>query len=77
MKNKKITTTTTKEYCRGLPGPPGDLPGPGIESKSFMPLALAGGFFTTSTIWEAQYIHLSQVKRLLMQLPPFTYKKPD
>ena len=29
----------------------GDLPEPGIEPKS---PALAGGFFTTSTTWEAQ-----------------------
>ena len=34
-----------KEYWSGLPFPsPGDLPGPGIESKS---PALAGEFFTT------------------------------
>ena len=36
----------------GLPFPsPGDLPDPGIEPGS---PALAGGFFTTSTAWEAQ-----------------------
>ena len=29
--------------------PPGDLPDPGIEPTSLMSLALAGGFFTTST----------------------------
>ena len=34
----------------GLFPPPGDLPGPGIESVS---LALAGRFFTTSATWEA------------------------
>ena len=34
-----------QEYCSGLPHPPpGDLPKPGIEPKSF---ALAGRFFTT------------------------------
>ena len=39
----------------GLPcPPPGDLPNPGIKPTSFMPLALAGGFFTTSATWEAQ-----------------------
>ena len=32
---------------------PGDLPDPGIEPASLMSGALAGGFFTTSTIWEA------------------------
>ena len=39
-----------QEYWSGLPVlSPGDLPGPGIEPVSFMSLALAGGFFTTST----------------------------
>ena len=33
--------------------PPGDRPGPGIESKSLMSPALAGEFFNTSTTWEA------------------------
>ena len=33
--------------------PPGDLPNPGIEPTSHTSLALAGGFFTTNTIWEA------------------------
>ena len=31
----------------------GDLPHPGIEPASLMSPALAGGFFTTSTTWEA------------------------
>ena len=33
--------------------PPGDIPDPGIEPGFLMPPALAGGFFTTSTTWEA------------------------
>ena len=32
----------------------GDLPDPGIKPASLMSPALAGGFFTTSTTWEAQ-----------------------
>ena len=32
---------------------PGDLPHPGIKSVSLTSPALAGGFFTTSTTWEA------------------------
>ena len=41
-------------YWSGLPcSPSGDLPAPGIEPKSPMSPALAGGFFTTSTTWEA------------------------
>ena len=47
-----------QEFGSGLPcPPPGDLPYPGIEPVSLMSLALAGGFFTTSTTQEA---HLSE-----------------
>ena len=43
------------EYWSGLPRPlPGYLPVPGSELTSLMSLALAGGFFTTDTTWEAQ-----------------------
>ena len=35
----------------------GDLLDPGIKPISFMSPALAGGFFTTSTIWEAHHHH--------------------
>ena len=39
-----------KQYWSGLPFPtPGDLPNPGIQPAS---PTLAGGFFTTSTIWD-------------------------
>ena len=42
------------DYWSGLPcPPPGDLPDPEIEPTSPVSPALAGGFFTTSTIWEA------------------------
>ena len=45
-----------QEYWNGLPcPPPGDLPSPGIEPTSLTSPALAGGFFTTSTTWEAPY----------------------
>ena len=41
-----------QEYWSGLPFPtPGDLSNPGIEPTSS---ALAGGFSTTSTTWEAK-----------------------
>ena len=44
-----------QEYWSELPyPPPGDLPNLGIEPASLMSPALAGGFFTTSTTWEAQ-----------------------
>ena len=35
---------------------PGDLHDPGIEPASLMSPALTGGFFTTSSTWEAQTI---------------------
>ena len=52
-----------QEYCNKLPcPPPGDLPKPGVEPASLMCPALAGGFFTASTTWEAQlYPQISQV----------------
>ena len=44
-------------YWSGLPCPPSeDLPDPGIKP---MPLALAGGLFTTGATWEAPLQHLS------------------
>ena len=43
-----------QEYYSGLLcPPPGYLPNPGIEPESLVSPALAGGFFTTSTTWEA------------------------
>ena len=43
-----------QEYWSGLPcTPPGDLANPGIEPSSLKFPALPGGFFTTSTTWEA------------------------
>ena len=46
-----------QEYWSRLPcPPPGDLPNPGIESMSLMSPALAGGFFTTNTMWEAHFM---------------------
>ena len=43
-----------QEYWSGLQcPPPWDCPDPGIEPTSLMSPALAGGFFTTNTTWEA------------------------
>ena len=45
---------TRQEHWSRLPRlPPGDLPDPGFELASLISSALAGVFFTTSTIWEA------------------------
>ena len=46
-----------QEYWSGLPClSPGDLSDPGIEATSLASSALAGGFFITSTTWEAPYL---------------------
>ena len=43
-----------QEYWSGLAFPtPGDLPNPGIKPEA---PALAGGFFTTVSPWEADFI---------------------
>ena len=57
-----------QEHWNGLPcSPPGDLPDPGIELGSLMSPALAGGFFTTSTTWEAPSIpEIAQKKKKLV-----------
>ena len=44
-----------QEYWNGLScPPPGNLPDPEVKLESPMSPALAGKFFTTSAIWEAQ-----------------------
>ena len=46
--------SSRQEYWSVLSfSPPGHLPHPGIEPRSLMSPALAGKFFTTSTIWKA------------------------
>ena len=48
------TGFSKQEYWSGLLCPsPRDSPNPGKETASLMSLALAGGFFTTSTTWDA------------------------
>ena len=66
-----------QEYCRGLPCPsPGDLPSPGIEPESLKSPALAGGFFTTSTTWEAPtniiILNNDLILHFLLFLPQFS-----
>ena len=53
-----------QKYWNELPGPPPrDPPNLGIEPLSLMSLALASGFFTTSTTWEVPYIiHTNTIK---------------
>ena len=48
------TGFSREEYRSGLPcPPPGYLPDPGIEPSALTSPELVGGFFTTSTAWEA------------------------
>ena len=67
-----------QEYWSGLPLPtPGDLPDPGIEPT---PLALAGGFFTTSAtrLPKSQSCFEVQLKTLCrkpLQHEPFLHSK--
>ena len=57
-----------QEYWSGLPRPPpGHLPDPGIRPMSLLSPALADGFFTTSTTWEAP---ISGLNCLLMRALP-------
>ena len=62
-----------QEYWSGLPFPfPGDLPHPGIELRSLMSPALAGGFFTTSATWEVpacSLIFKNGIKRVSGEFP--------
>ena len=56
-----------QEYWSGMPClPPGDLPDPGIEPMCLTSLALAGRFFTTSTIWEAQIMEKNMKKNFII-----------
>ena len=60
--------------CCPLP-PPGDLPNPGVKPKSLTSPALAAGFFTTSTSWEAHLYHKGQ--QMLHNRTPTTHQRAD
>ena len=52
-----------REYWSGLPcPPPGDLPDPGIRPVSLISPALAGGFFSPGSTWEARLVWLMCIK---------------
>ena len=58
LPGSSIHGVSRQEYWSGLPcPPPGHLPDPVIEPTSLKSPALAGGFFTTRTTWEALYFH--------------------
>ena len=60
-----------QEYWSGLPFPsPGDLADPGIKPASVASPALASGFVTTITSWEAHtYVHIHKCYYVLDMLP--------
>ena len=63
-----------QEYCSGLPClSPGDLANPEMEPASLVSPALAGRFFTTSTIWEAQPNVMTVLITRLLKLKSFIY----
>ena len=52
-----------QEYWSGLScPPPADLPDPGIEPGPLISPVLAGGFFITSTTWEAPHKDIIKYK---------------
>ena len=52
-----------QDYWSGFPcSPSGALPDPGIKPESLTSPTLAGRFFTTSTIWEAQLDIVGEAK---------------
>ena len=58
------TGFSRQDYWSGLPcSSPGNLPDPGIEPMSLTSSALAGGFFTSRTTWEAK-IGFNEMKSL-------------
>ena len=60
-----------QEYWSGLPFPPqGDLPNPGIKPTSLASPTLAGGFFATSTAWEASGTVSKSQHPPLTKFPP-------
>ena len=60
MDGYSVHGISRQECWSGLPFPSlGDFPYPGIEPASPVSPSLAGGFFTTSTTWEALGTHES------------------
>ena len=67
-----------QEYCSGLPcPPPGDLSDPGVKPASLMSPALACGFFTTSTTWEARCIVYRGTNRPAPRPPNSTWQSRE
>ena len=62
-------TLQARIYWSGLPFPPSeDLPDPGTEPSSLLSPALAGGFFTTTSTWEAPGLSVLMTKLFSLYL---------
>ena len=66
-----------QQYWNGWPcPPPGDLPDPGIKPTFLTSAALARGFFSTSTTWEAlpsvQFSSFQSLSRVRLFATPWT-----
>ena len=66
-----------QQYWNGWPcPPPGDLPDPGIKPTFLTSAALASGFFSTSTTWEAlpsvQLSSFQSLSRVRLFATPWT-----
>ena len=62
-------TLQARIYWSGLPRPPSEaLPDPGTEPMSLLSPALATGFFTTSSTWEAPGLSLLMTKLFSLNL---------
>ena len=66
------------EYWNGLPCPsPGDLPDSGVEPKPLESPALAGGFFTTSTIWEGRSDKIQEWHKIIRNPKTLEVLEPE
>ena len=71
------TGSSRQEYRCGLPcPPPGDPPNPGIKPTFLTSPALAGGFFTNSTIWESAILPIQNKKFFKKYYLKIAFKRP-
>ena len=64
LPGSSVNRFSRQEFWSGFPcPPPEDFPNPGTEPVSLMSPALAGGFLTASTTWEAPISRISQFSR--------------
>ena len=71
--NPQMGFSSQESWSGLLCPPPEELPNPGIKPSSLTSLALAGGFFTTDTTWEAQRVptYINNIRILVMKKSTF------